>query len=90
MAADTQEKDVAVDIRKGLISGLEVINMELASLSRSRELELRKRRKIVPGSRGSREPKAARYKPSQKLQPMRERAEPAAEAVAEKLRELSG
>ena len=32
VAADMQEKDVAGDIRKGLISGLEVINVELGKL----------------------------------------------------------
>ena len=32
VAADMQEKDVAADIRKGLISGLEVINIELGKL----------------------------------------------------------
>jgi len=32
VAADVQQKDVAGDIRKGLISGLEVINQELGKL----------------------------------------------------------
>ena len=32
VAADMQQKDVAGDIRKGLISGLEVINQELGKL----------------------------------------------------------
>jgi phage-related protein len=32
VAADMQQKDVAGDIRKGLISGLEVINVELGKL----------------------------------------------------------
>jgi phage-related protein len=70
VAADMQQKDVAGDIRKGLISGLEVINVELGKLVE--RLEPKKAQAEGTAAEGAAETPAADNV-----------AEPAAEAVAE-------
>ena len=85
VAADMQEKDVAGDIRKGLISGLEVINVELGKLVERLEP---KKAPDAPGAEGTAAEGAAEAvaeAPAEEA--MRQRHTPrrrtAAEAVAE-------
>jgi phage-related protein len=68
VAADMQQKDVAGDIRKGLISGLEVINQELGKLVDRLEP---KQAPAEPAAEGAAEAQAADAEPV---------AEPTAEA----------
>jgi hypothetical protein len=86
VAADMQQKDVAGDIRKGLISGLEVINVELGKLVE--RLEPKKAPDAPVAEATAAEGAAEAVAEAVAAAPAEEvAAEPAAEAVAEPIAE---
>ena len=82
VAADMQEKDVAGDIRKGLISGLEVINVELGKLVERLEPKKAPDAPVAEGTAAEEVAEAVAAAPAEEVA-AEPTTEPAAEPVAE-------